>query len=138
MWAAPWILCSFGILYFLVMLFIDFKRLAYDEKRTRLDEIYGDEKSYFTRLSILDVKRWLLMEKYNRVVLKIKGIDDESYEKLNTVKGHSQRYSNEPPNFLILSNLSYCEKIRYNPVHDRMSEHQIETSDKIATLLMGC
>jgi hypothetical protein len=120
------------------MLFIDLKRLAFDEKRTRLDEIYGDEKSYFTRLSILDVKRWLLMEKYNRVVLKIKGIDDESYEKLNTVKGHSQRYSNEPPNFLILSNLSYCEKIRYNPVHDRMSEHQIETSDKIATLLMGC
>ena len=119
------------------MLFIDLKRLAYDEKRTRLDQIYGDEKSYFTRLSILDIKRWLLMEKYNRVILKIKGIDDESYDNLSSIKGHSQKYSNEPPNFLILSNLSYCEKIRYNPVHVRMSEHQIETSDKIATMLMG-
>ena len=83
-------------------------------------------------MSQLDVKRWMLLESYNRKVLGIKSIDDESFENLKEAKGNTSNYSNEPPNFIILCNESYCRKVGYVPVHARDSQIQTQTSDRVA------
>ena len=70
-------------------------------------------------MSQLDVKRWLVLETYNREVLGFKGIDDGSYKNLKEAKGNPSNYSNEPPNYIILCNETYTRKVGYVPLHTR-------------------
>ena len=137
MWTVPWILLSLGILLFIGALAIDFHRRVYEGNITRFEKVYGEDQEYFKRMSQLDVKRWLLLETYNRQVLGFKSIDDDSYENLKEAKGNPSNYSNEPPNYIILCNESYSRKVGYVPVHAREGQIQTQTSDRVARQLLG-
>lgn len=125
MWAVPWLLLVFGILLFILSLSIDIYRRLYEGNITRFEKIFAEEQEYFSRMSLLDVKRWLLLETYNREVLGFKSIDDDSFQNLKEAKGNPSNYSNEPPNYIILCNESYCRKLSYVPIHSR--DGQIQT-----------
>ena len=79
MWAAPWVLVSAGIVVFVICISIDVYRIFFQENITRFEKVYGDNQDYFSRMSELDVKRWLVFETYNREVLGFKTIDDDSF-----------------------------------------------------------
>ena len=82
MWAVPWILVSLGVFYFVMCAGFDLYKNFTSENSNRFEKIYGDKQDYFSRMSQLDVKRWLVFETYNREVLGFKGIDDVSFENL--------------------------------------------------------
>lgn len=124
MWAVPWIFVALGIFYFVGAVALDVQRLAFEGHVTRFEKIYGDDQNYFSRLSSLDIKRWLVQETYNREVLGFKSVDDDSYENLKEAKGSRNNYSNEPPNYIILSNEAYSKRLGYVPVHNRTGKIQ--------------
>ena len=79
MWAVPCLMLTLGFLLFLAALSIDIHRRIYEGNITRFENVFGEDQEYFSRMSLLDVKRWLLLETYNREVLGFKSIDDDSF-----------------------------------------------------------
>jgi len=66
MWTVPWILVSIGIGLFIGAIAVDLFRRFYENHITRFEKVYHEDQNYFSIMSELDVKRWLLLETYNR------------------------------------------------------------------------
>jgi hypothetical protein len=86
--------------------------------------VYGDEDSYFERLGQLDRLRWIVHEVYIRQTYGVKMIDDTSFESIFDAKSAHRNISVDPPNFNILANQTYQQRLGYTPIHFQDSQVQ--------------
>jgi len=71
----------FAVAFFLAVVNViyDLYRVFLSNNSERFNEIYGEETNYFSRLSNIERKRWLVEETYNRNELGLQLTDDSTY-----------------------------------------------------------
>ena len=84
-------------------------RFCLSKNSEKFSEIYGEETNYFSRLSNIERKRWLVEETYNRKELGLQLIDESTYQRLQEFKTEEEfNISSSPFNYNILLNKHYC------------------------------
>jgi hypothetical protein len=93
-----------------------------------IDENLGQ---FWSNLSAFDQKLWYTNEVYQRNVLKIKTISDESLEILRTDTANKPNVIKGSPNYEILNNRFYAEKLQFQSLDLRYDNLDYENSDMI-------
>lgn len=110
----PIVMFSLGIIFFLLVVSIDIFRYCIIDRDKRFESVYGNNTNFFSRLSNIERKNWLAAETYNREILSYSTIPDYTYERLkNALTPTKSLFSLDPPNYSILSNTVYRQRLLY-------------------------
>lgn len=97
---------------------------------TDTEDVTEDLDEYWRNITGKEQMEWYANELYQRSALRIKTLEDRSFEKLRIAKRGKKHFIGAQ-NYEILSNLKYCEQFQFQSVDMRNDKDDFEISDPV-------